>query len=222
MTSSPDIDDLYADVITALEVRGGQGERVAVSVGNAYTFEIAADLVRRHGLAEGDEISVETQRRLLIADEIDEAKETALNYLSYKPRTTGEVKRRLRRDEFREEVIDEVVYQLEEQDYLDDRTYARLFAEERFSSKGYGPYRVQQDLRKRGVSEPIIDQVIDEIFDADEMREEALRRAEKRWSRLSNEEDFRKRRKKLYDFLARRGFPFEIVREVVDEVAYGD
>lgn len=219
MSTSIDVGDLCDGTITVLEPRGKRGERVAVSIEDLYTFELSAELVRHHALAEGDTLSADMQRRLLVENELDEAKDVALNYLSYKPRTKTEVERRLRRDDYREVVIDEVVTYLEEREYIDDKTYARLFAEERFTSKGYGPYRVEQDLRKRGVAAEAIEDALAEVYDSESMREEALRQAEKRWPRLSGESDTRKRKKKLYDFLARRGFPFEIVRAVVDRVS---
>lgn len=219
MNTSISISDLTDGKITSLELKGRHGDRAAVTIADLYTFEISAELMRRRELAEGDHLSKEVQGRLLVENEIDDAREVALNYLSYKPRTTAEVERRLRREGYREVVVEDVVADLEEREYIDDETYARLFADERFTSKGYGPYRVEQDLRKRGVDQAAIDAAVAEVFDTTAMREEARRQAEKRWDRLSDESNLRRRKKKLYDYLARRGFPFELVREVVDLVS---
>lgn len=218
MSGQVNRDELSDGVITSLDVVDRSGERVVITIDDLYRVEISAELVREHLLSEGDELSAAEQQDLLVQDEIGEAREVALNYLSYKPRTTSEVQRRLERDDYRPAVIEEVIAYLEEQEYLDDRTYARLFAEERFTGKGYGPYRVQQDLRKRGISQETIDWAIGEVFDSASVHREALRQAEKRWPKLAYEENPRRRAKKLYDFLARRGYPFEVVRNVVDRM----
>lgn len=212
-------EDLCDGIITGLDMVDQEEDRVVLAIDQAYTFELSTELVRKYVLSEGDELSAEMQQQLLVEQEMDEAREVALNYLSYKPRTTSEVQRRLEREDYRPAVVDEVIAYLEDREYLDDRTYARLYAEERFTGKGYGPYRVQQDLRKRGVSQDTIDWAVSEVFDRESVRDEALRQAEKRWPKLSYEENARKRAKKLYDFLARRGYPFEVVSEVVDHVA---
>jgi regulatory protein len=213
------MDDLCDGIITGVAVADPSTDRVVITIDKGYSLEISAELAREHRMEEGDEISAETQQRLLVENEIDEAREVALNYLSYKPRTSSEVQRRLERDDYRPAVVDEVVADLEEREYLDDRSYARLYAEERFTGKGYGPYRVQRDLRKRGVSQDTIDRALDEVFDPESVRQEAMRQGEKRWPKLAYEENARKRAKKLYDFLARRGYPFEVIKTVVDRVA---
>ncbi len=212
-------EELSDGVISSLDVVDRSGERVVIAIDDLYRLEISAELVREHLLSEGDELSAAEQQQLLVEDAVGEARELALNYLSYKPRTTSEVQRRLEREDYRPAVVEEVIAYLEEHEYLNDRTYARLFAEERFAGRGYGPYRVQQDLRKRGISQDTIDWAIGEVFDPESVRGEARRQAEKRWPKLAYEDDPRKRAKKLYDFLARRGYPFEVVKDVVDRVA---
>lgn len=221
MAARVHLDELTDGVITSIEDADASGERVRLTVDGTYRFEVSSEILREHALAVNDELSAARQRKMLIADEMGDAREVALNYVSYKPRTKAEVRRRLGRGDFRSIVIEDVVYELSRQGHLDDAAYARMFAEERFSSKGYGPFRVRQDLRKRGVPEEMIEQAIDEVFDAGSVRSEALRLAEKRWPRLAYEDDARKRAKKLFDFLARRGYPFDVAREVVDQVTGG-
>lgn len=213
------MDSLRDGTITALGFKEGSMQRMVVWIEEEYSFELSVEEVRNAELSEGDELTVERQQKLIEQDKLQDAKSVALNYISYKPRTKYEVRRRLEREEYPENLIEDVIAYLESLEYLDDHSYARLFAEERFSSKGYGPYRVRQDLRKRGVKSDIIDQALGEVFDRVSVKEEALRQAKKRWPRLSYEEDPRKRKKKLSDFLARRGYPFEVIRGVIEEVA---
>ncbi len=66
------------------------------------------------------------------------------------------------------------------------------------------------------MARPTIEAVLDDLVEEDDLRETALRHGRKRWRRLASEEDPYKRRKKLSDFLVRRGYDYDLIREVVE------
>ncbi|MEM8601110.1 MAG: RecX family transcriptional regulator, partial [Bacteroidota bacterium] len=182
----------------------------------AFAFGLTKDLVLREGLRKGRVLSIAEQQRLLEQDEQLRARRKAIDYLSYKARTTTEVRRKLRDTGFGEAATDDAVARMQELGYLDDDAYAKAYARGRFSGRGYGPQRIRTDLMKRGLDRQVIDAALDDFADPDDLFETALRHGEKRWDRLASEPDPRKRRKKTYDFLLRRGYGFDTARRVVD------
>ncbi len=74
------------------------------------------------------------------------------------------------------------------------------------------------DLRRRGVSADTIDAALEEVLDDGETLDAARELAGKRWARLQGESDPRKRQKKLHDHLLRRGFSYDVIRTVLDEL----
>jgi regulatory protein len=209
---------LQAGKITRLAQQKRRPERVSVFVNGAFAFGIHMDLVLDYGLYKGLEIDIPTQQDIIAADGVRAANEVALTYISYKARTEQEVRRKLARKEFDEVVADRTVARLYEIGYLDDGSYARSFVEGRFRNKGYGPQRLRRDLQKRGVAARHIDAALAEVLEDEEVLDAARAHAEKRWARLARESDPYKRRKKLTDYLLRRGFAYETIRRVVEEV----
>ena len=208
--------DLRPGAITRLAQQKRDADRVSVFIDDAFAFGLALDLVVRAGLKKGQRLEVAEQQALLDDEERLKAKSVALDYIAYQARTEQEVRRKLARKGFPEHVADEAVARMAELGYLDDAAYARAYARGRLEGRGHGPQRIRNDLRKRGVAPGVIEAALDELVEQDDLRETALRHGRKRWRRLASEPDTYKRRRKLADFLVRRGYDFDLIREVTD------
>lgn len=96
-------------------------------------------------------------------DDAGRALGIALAMLSRRDHSETEVRRRLAAKCFSDEVIDGVVARLGEAGYLDDRRFARVFAESAIrNGRGYG-FRLRHDLSRRGVDEATIADALDEL-----------------------------------------------------------
>ena len=210
--------DLRPGAITRLVQQKRDADRVSVFIDDAFAFGLALDLVVRAGLKKGQRLEVDEQQALLDDEERLRARSVALDYIAYQARTEQEVRRKLARKGFAEHVVEEAVARMAELGYLDDAAYARAYARGRLSGRGHGPQRIRNDLRKRGVAPRVIDAALEDLVEQDDLRETALHHGRKRWVRLQREEDPYKRRKKLSDFLMRRGYDFDLIREVVERL----
>ncbi len=205
---------LRSGTITRLAQQKRDADRVSVFIDGTFAFGLAIDLAM--GLRKGQALTVEEQQALLDDEERLKAKAAALDYIAYQARTEQEVRQKLARKGFAEPVAEEAVARMRELGYLDDADYARAYARGRLNGRGHGPQRIRADLLRRGVARPTIDAALDDLVEEDDLRETALRHGRKRWQRLQREEDPYKRRKKLSDFLMRRGYDYDLIREVVE------
>ncbi len=204
--------------ITGLNVQKKDSNRMSVFLDGEFAFGVHKELVIRFDLYRGRSLEVQEQADIRIADAVMRARRKALDYLSYKDRTEQEVRRKLERKEFSAEVIDQAIKRLYELHYLDDASYAQKYAAGS-ARRGYGPQRVQGDLRRRGVERMHIDAAVEEEFNPQATLAGARRQAARRAPRLAREEDIFKRKQKLSAFLLRRGFPYEVAHRVVEEIA---
>jgi regulatory protein len=154
-----------------------------------------------------------------VRQESFDAKAAALRSLAARARTSQEVVRMLRTKGFGESVIEDTLDALDRMSVIDDAAYARSYAAQRFQGPGHGPARIRQDLAKRGVDRSVIDMALSELEESEDLGGRALADAQKRWDALASEPDVRKRRKKTFDFLVRRGFSFDDARDAVDAAA---
>lgn len=204
--------------VTRLTVQKNNPDRVSVFLDGAFAFGVHQNLVLKYGLHEGRVLTVEEQEAIQEEDRVNKAKARALDYLAHKPRTVAEVRRKLQEKAYEAPVIDTVVAQLHDRGYLDDEEYAEEYVRSRFSAKGYGPVRIEQELRKRGLDRHLAETAVEDFFaEVDELAA-AREHAEKGWTRIRREDDPRRRRDKLYRYLTRRGYTYDTVRQLIDEM----
>ena len=211
-------DAATSGTITRLESQVHNDDRVSVYLDGEFAFGIHEDLVVKHSLQVGATLTPEGIRELERDEQYVDAKQAALDYLAYKPRTEEEVRRKLRQEDVPSPVIEDVIARLYELEYLDDEAYAHDYAHNRFSSKKYGPVRIRRELTERGVDRRLADAAVDELFAEVDVTAAAWTHAEKRWPRLAGEDDPRRRRQKMYRYLRRRGFTSNTIRPILDEL----
>ncbi len=149
--------------------------------------------------------------------ELERAKNAAYRYLSYRPRSRAEVEEKLREKDFDEAVISAVLDGLERIGYVNDLEFSRQWAAARIRFRGFGRRRIGQELRNKGVSRDIIRETLAQLFDDASENEIALREARKKLKGLIRFGP-EVRRRRLAGHLERRGFPTEIIYDVLRQV----
>lgn len=146
--------------------------------------------------------------------DIERAKLKAIKFVLGKFKTKMEVRKKLNK-EFDNDIIDEVLNFLEKNSYVDDRNYAIYFIEDKQKLNGYGKNKIKSLLIQKGISKQIIDEF---IFDEDNEFENALKMGIKKLNLLKNEENRFKKKQKIINYLAYRGFSFDIIQKVLGEI----
>lgn len=142
----------------------------------------------------------------------------AMNLLSYKPRTQVEMRTRLMEKEWADaSIVEQVIARLAELGYLNDEQFAANFANARLTAKPIGRTRLRQDLRRKKLDAQVVEAALDEAYE--EHGEEGLidRLVAKR-IKLKGVPRSREESKKLFDYLLRRGFSYDLVMRKVRAV----
>lgn len=135
----------------------------------------------------------------------------ALNLLGYRARSEAEVRERLSRHGYAAPTVGAVVGRLGELGYLDDEEFARQKAREK--ARKYGPRRVTAELARSGVGRELAEEVVSEEFAGRSELEDARRAAARRYNGAGSEAEARR----VYGFLARRGYSAGVCAEVARE-----
>ena len=99
-------------------------------------------------------------------DAYTDALQVALRYVSFKPRTVAEVRRRVGRD-FEQPVVEQVLDSLKRYGYLDDAEYAAQWRQSRDRRKPRGSSLIRREMRAKGIAEPIIDDALAGLDEVD-------------------------------------------------------
>jgi regulatory protein len=150
------------------------------------------------------------------------ALDKALEALAVRPRSTRELERWLAEREYAADDIAAAAERLTSLGLLNDVEYARSFARSRMLGRGMSRRRVQAELGRRGVARQVADAAITEVMADEAVDEQALVEAAamKKLRALAKLEPEVQRRR-LYGFLARQGFPADLVRATVARLTRG-
>ncbi|MFH1037057.1 MAG: regulatory protein RecX [PVC group bacterium] len=155
------------------------------------------------------------------ADEHARAWESALRLLNYRERSRKEIFDKLAGKGYSAAAIGTVVERLTRLDLLDDEKFARLWVRSRVRFRPRAAWLIGRELRAKGIEEGLARRVMDEEMPPDRERE-AVREMAKKRARYYRGEPPDAARRKLFFYLARRGFASDTIRECIDDLVGGD
>ncbi len=198
--------------ITALEWQKRNKERVNLYLDGEFAFGLSA--IEAAKLRKGQTLSQAEITALRHEDAVQQAVDRAANFLSYRPRSTQEVRRNLSQKGTPPPVIEVTIERLNALGYLDDCEFARYWVKNRNTFKPRGPRALRYELRQKGVSSAVINETIDEMVDEDVAACEAAR-SKVRGLRGNSHREFKRR---LSNFLQRRGFNYSTINNALEQL----
>ena len=135
----------------------------------------------------------------------------AFNILSAKPRSISEMRTRLLEKEWATaEIVERVITRLCELEYLDDEKFAVQFANSKLITKPLGSSRLRRDLQRKKLSSTVITKALENVY-TEKPEDELIEIALTKRLRLKGKPTTREESKKLFDYLLRLGFKYDLV-----------
>ena len=197
--------------ITALEVQRNNPNRVNVHLDGEFAFGLARIVAA--WLRVGQQISEEKIKQLIAEDARERAYQQSMLFLSYRARSESEIRRNLRKHEIPEEVIEQTLERLRQDGLANDDQFAQAWVENRATFRPRSRRMMAMELKQKGLADEAIQSAIQNVDD----EASAYEAAKKRAARFKGLEwtDFRK---KLSEFLARRGYSYAVIAPVVTRI----
>jgi len=145
----------------------------------------------------------------------DKALSYANRLLSIRQRSERELRNRLFEKRFSSDTVNSIIEELKNRKLVDDLKFARLWIQSRMDLNPKGNMLLKKELRDKGISSSIIERSLSEREETEVGLASTV--AEKKLASLKGLPK-EKVRKKLFDYLARRGFNFSVIEEILNEV----
>lgn len=198
--------------ITAIEPQKKNPQRVNIHLDGEFAFGLARIVAA--WLKVGQEISAEKIAALQAEDEREAVYQRALHFLSYRPRSSAEIRKNLEKHAVPAALIAETIERLERNGLVNDETFARLWVENRNQFRPRSRSHLSMELRQKGIDDEVIRTVLEADVDEEALALEAARKYARRVEGLERTEF----RNKLGGFLARRGFSYGIIAPIVAQL----
>lgn len=150
-------------------------------------------------------------------DSSELAEELTVRYLSYRSRSSAEVRKKLAEEGFSPPTIDRTIARMTELGYLNDYDYAATLGRACIEQKLWGSARVREALVQKGIAPSIITTVLEELAREHDFSRVARRALEKKFPAAGNRGPAGEQtRQKAISYLRRRGFCWSTISSVID------
>lgn len=199
-----------------LEPRDNPRRRV-VYLDGAPALKCTANLVAKLALQVGMSLTDDQVREARQGTVRQSCFDQALRYLQRTPHSRKQLAIKLARREYTPAMIDAALDDLVRLGYVNDEQFAAGRAAAAAQQRHHGPRRALAELAKAGVAPAVAQQAVHSVFTQTDSLAVARALAEKQAPRLRKLDPLAARRR-LAGMLARRGFEYETIRPVIDDV----
>lgn len=213
--------------ITSVEPQKKRQDRFNIFLDGRFAFGADEDLVVNRRLVVGKVIMPEELSKILFEAEVGKLMERMYRWFGIRQHSEKEVRNYFRiknlelrikgKEEKSQIVIDAVVETLKKKGLLNDLEFAKAWTEARRKSKQKGIRAIKAELYQKGIGKEIIETIENgewTIENEKQLAQKALEKKMKLWKDLQPLEF----RKKATEFLLRRGFEYEMVKEVIEKL----
>ncbi len=202
--------------ITKIKKVGGGIENYLVLVNGGGEVKLLGATVLKFFLSTNLVLQDYEWENVLTYDQQERCRASAWRSLERRPHSKKELTRKLMRKGYPEDITLNIVRQLEERAFLNEKEYAHYHIQHRLRTK-HGRKQIQFELQREGIAEEIIKNKLDELTNSDQQEESARALLEK-WNRRKKPLDPVKRRRNAFAYLIRRGFDSDLARKLVEEI----
>lgn len=199
-------------IITDLQITKNR-KRINIYIDGEFSFSINKDVVVNSRLYKGLEVNEKQIIKLKDSDSLQRCMDAAFNFLSYRPRSEMEMKQRLRRRGFSQEMIEKVIYKLKKKAFINDTEFVRYWLDNRAEFNPKGRTVLKIELKQKGIRRDLLNDMIGNVDEEDNAYRAALKR-----TRVLNNLEYDEFKSRLFTYLKWRGFGYEIIEIVCNRI----
>jgi regulatory protein len=198
--------------ITALQLSKSK-KRVSVFLSDSSSFIIDRNVAEEVGLRKGLDLSIDQVKELLESDLYHRCFDAAVHLLAYRPRSELEMKQRLYKRGFRDDIASKTLLRLREQNLINDEAFAQYWKDTRLSFNPRSRRLIKYELMRKGIPSETADEATSDLDDTAAAYKAGLKKA-----RLISSMDYGEFRRRLSNYLKWRGFSYEIIDNVSERL----
>ncbi len=203
--------------VTDIRINKNDPNRVKLYLNDELYVEIDYSLVKNLELYIGRTVSKQMLEIIEQNSKLSSAKNDAIRFLSYRPRSKWEIERKLHDKKYKLNIIENTINWLEEKNLINDRDFAIQWIRYQVSKKPAGKLKLRNELNKKRIDRKIIDSAIDSFFEQDEgeltLANQLIRK--KLFSLQSK--NIQLNPSKIINLLKRQGFSNAVIRRIYEE-----
>ena len=180
------------------------GNRFSIFINEVFAIGISMDTLIEFNLSKGMYISEQLLVEITNSEYVNKVREYLIGLLSRRDHARNELRDKARKKDFPSEIVEQILDELTEKKYLNNLLFAKKFTRDKFEFNKWGKNKIRTELYKIGISESDINIALQEISlnDATDKIQTLVKKNKRKFLRTEPI----KRKKKIFDFLLRKGY----------------
>lgn len=205
--------------VTEIRIQNKNPNRLSLYHEKSFLIGVSRSTFTDFSLQKGVILTPSLFKQLEQAEDYHAAKEASLRYLGRRDHASFEIKQKLKKKGFNEDVIESLLEELSDRDYLNDQSFSLKFITEKSELNRWGRKKIESELYKKGIDQKTIRQTLNSFFDNLSQDQICLDLVIKRKRHFLREDDPYKRKMKIYNYLAGRGFTSSDIKKAMPKIA---
>lgn len=195
-------------------------KRANIFIDGKFKLGLDIENILLSSLKIGQEMDEIRLRKLVFKGEVSRLLERIGKFMAIRPRSEKEIRDRLSQKLYKrklpefinkDELKESVLTKLSRLDFVDDEKFARWWVEQRNQFRPKGKRALMVELRVKGVSDESIRKALTLLSNEKELIKKLMDKKLKTLQRFSEKQ----RKEKVIQFLLRKGFSWEEIKEVI-------
>ncbi|MEI7810890.1 MAG: regulatory protein RecX [Ignavibacteria bacterium] len=193
-------------------------DSVHIQFDNDEKLILRYEVFLKNSLRKDDGLDEKTRDSLIRQNQFFYVKESAFRFLGCRLHSAKELERKLLAKKYDAELVNNVICNLKENNYLNDEKFARDFTSEKTNRNSLGINRIIMELKAKGISKDIIELVLSDSSDTEQV-DQACKIAQKKLKSLKVRNlEKQKLQQKIYSYLLSKGFNYDIIKIAIESV----
>jgi regulatory protein len=199
--------------ITAIKPQRNKN-RVNIYLDNKFGFGLDLESFVKLGLKAEQELSEEEVEKIVKKAEFQKTLDKLLKFATLRPRSEKEINDWFKRKKVHESIHKELFNRLKKLELIDDIKFADWWIGQRSQFKPRGKMALGAELRMKGIKKEVVESALSNLkLDEGKIAKELLAKKAYKWQNLPQ----REAKQKMAQFLARKGFNWEIIEKVLNK-----
>lgn len=207
---------LLPAIITEIQVQKKNASRFSLFTDDQFLIGVSEATLTDLNLKKGVEVTPFLFDRITESEQKWATREYFFRILSRRDHSRKELKDKAFKKGYSGSFVDLILDEFEQKEYINDHKFALKYTADKFEFNNWGPYKIRNQLFKKGISKSTVEECIREVFGEMAVKESMIDLILKKKKRYQREPD-QKRKKKIFDFLMRKGYNSNDILKHMDE-----
>ena len=197
--------------ITRTETQKQRIERISLFHKGQFLVGLSVAIADRLAINTGTVLTSVLLHEIRLEENREKAFATGYSLIAIRDHSEQEFVQKLLKRGFSKDIIQSCKRSFLEKDLLNDERFAEQFAKGKSSLNRWGPSKILSELRRKGISERVARNALDQAFEEEDAAEHCIRLIEKREAHFRRESDPRKRKQKVFRYLQSKGYTSDVI-----------